>query len=219
MQLLPHSYTNHAVISAGTVIKTYRGLDAQARKAREAAALAALAGILPVPRLIEVTSTQVRMELMPGVPGQDLIDAGLAPQVMRACGRMLRRLQATPPTPVVGPGTGVLVHADFGPNNVLLDSAASAVTAIVDWEWVHSGDPVEDLAWAEWIVRMHHPAEVDAVGELLAGYGSRPPWAARHQAMLAKCQWHLANHERDEPAGVAAEKWRDFIAKTSSWAE
>jgi aminoglycoside phosphotransferase (APT) family kinase protein len=36
---------------------------------------------------------------------------------------------------------------------------------VVDWEFAHLGDPVEDLAWCEWIVRMHHPEHVDAPGE------------------------------------------------------
>lgn len=50
------------------------------------------------------------------------------------------------------------------PTNADLDSDASAVTAVLDWEWAHP-DPVEDLAWCEWIVRMHHAPHVreDAV--------------------------------------------------------
>jgi aminoglycoside phosphotransferase (APT) family kinase protein len=219
MQFLPHSYTNHAARSGGIVIKTYQGPDAESRRDREATTLAALTDLLPVPRLIAVTGLQVRMSLMPGLPGQDLIDAGLAPQVMRACGQTLRRLQATPATLAGGTAPHVLVHGDYGPNNVLLDPTASRVTAIVDWEWVHVGDPVEDLAWAEWIVRMHHPAEVGAVAELFAGYGSRPSWAMRHQSMLTKCRWHLANHERDARDGPAAQKWRNFLAETATWVE
>src|SRR6202042_425435 len=39
----------------------------------------------------------------------------------------------------------VLVHGDAGPGNFLFDS--SGITAIVDWELAHAGDPVEDLAW------------------------------------------------------------------------
>jgi aminoglycoside phosphotransferase (APT) family kinase protein len=33
----------------------------------------------------------------------------------------------------------VLVHGDYGPNNALLDSDASAVTAVLDREWGASG--------------------------------------------------------------------------------
>jgi aminoglycoside phosphotransferase (APT) family kinase protein len=39
----------------------------------------------------------------------------------------------------------VLVHADFKPGNVLLDG--DRITALLDWELVHLGDPLEDLGW------------------------------------------------------------------------
>ncbi|WP_461012009.1 phosphotransferase [Streptomyces capparidis] len=48
------------------------------------------------------------------------------------------------------------MHGDFGPNNVLLNPGTFEVTAVVDGEFAHLGDPVEDLAWCEWIVRTHH---------------------------------------------------------------
>jgi aminoglycoside phosphotransferase (APT) family kinase protein len=38
-----------------------------------------------------------------------------------------------------------LVHADFKPGNILLDG--THVTALLDWELAHLGDPVEDLGW------------------------------------------------------------------------
>lgn len=39
----------------------------------------------------------------------------------------------------------VLVHADFKPGNVLLDDGR--VSALLDWELAHLGDPLEDLGW------------------------------------------------------------------------
>jgi aminoglycoside phosphotransferase (APT) family kinase protein len=39
-----------------------------------------------------------------------------------------------------------MVHGDFRFGNVLYDE--SGVTAMLDWEMVHLGDPLEDLAWA-----------------------------------------------------------------------
>ncbi|HEY1688864.1 MAG TPA: phosphotransferase family protein [Solirubrobacteraceae bacterium] len=38
-----------------------------------------------------------------------------------------------------------LVHGDFKPGNVLL--AGGEVTALLDWELAHLGDPLEDLGW------------------------------------------------------------------------
>jgi len=40
----------------------------------------------------------------------------------------------------------VLVHADYRAGNVLYDNGH--ITAILDWEMAHLGDPMEDLAWA-----------------------------------------------------------------------
>lgn len=52
-----------------------------------------------------------------------------------------------PPLPGAPSRPGVvLVHGDYGPNNTLLDPAARQVTAVLDWEWAHAGDAVEDLA-------------------------------------------------------------------------
>jgi aminoglycoside phosphotransferase (APT) family kinase protein len=78
----------------------------------------------------------------------------------------------------------VIVHGDFGPQNVLIES--DAISALVDWEFAHVGMPVEDLAWAEWIVRMHHPDAVDDLPELLDAAGLGVEWSARHGAMVAR---------------------------------
>ncbi|GAC1345143.1 MAG: hypothetical protein NVSMB18_24210 [Acetobacteraceae bacterium] len=42
-------------------------------------------------------------------------------------------------------GPVVLVHGDAGPGNFLF--ADGHLTAIIDWELAHLGDPMEDLAW------------------------------------------------------------------------
>jgi len=43
-------------------------------------------------------------------------------------------------------GDTVLVHADYRVGNVLYEG--SHITAVLDWEMAHLGDPMEDLAWA-----------------------------------------------------------------------
>jgi aminoglycoside phosphotransferase (APT) family kinase protein len=224
LELMPHGYTNRTVQDGQVVAKSYQGPGAAQRCAREAAVLAALAGQLPVPPLLGHGDGQLRMGLMAGVPGQDLVDAGLAEQVLGACGRMLRQIHAIGPEVVLGgdgrprPGM-VLVHGDYGPNNVLLDAEAREVTAVVDWEWAHVGTPVQDLAWCEWIVRMHHPACAGALGALFGAYGHRPAWAARQLAMTGRCQYYLGLWQRWEPGGDAVRQWRKRLAVTRSWTE
>jgi aminoglycoside phosphotransferase (APT) family kinase protein len=52
-----------------------------------------------------------------------------------------RWLEANAPDPV----DTVVVHGDFRMGNVIV--GAEGVRALLDWEMVHAGDPLEDLAW------------------------------------------------------------------------
>ncbi|MEJ3744369.1 aminoglycoside phosphotransferase family protein [Actinomycetes bacterium KLBMP 9797] len=217
MEPLPHGYTNDTRGDATVVVKRYQGPDAGERRAREVAMLAALRGRLPVPPLLAPVPPllasddgAVHTGRVPGVPGQELLAAGHAEPVLRACGTVLREVHALD----VFPGEA-LVHGDFGPNNTLHDPQTYAVTAVVDWEWARPGPPVVDLAWCEWIIRMHHPADVPALDAFFAGYGHRPPWAQRRAAMLAQCQAMLALCERWSPDAAAL--WRSRTATTAAW--
>ena len=67
----------------------------------------------------------------------------------------------------------MLVHDDYGPNNMLFDPVTFATAAVLDWELAHTDDPVADLAWCEWIIRMHHPGAVDQL-EQPAEYAHMP---------------------------------------------
>jgi aminoglycoside phosphotransferase len=220
---MPHGYTNRTSRDGPAVTKAYQGPHAGQRCAREAAALRGLAGWLPVPPVIGATHSSLSLGFMTGVHGQDLIGQGLVRPVLRACGQMLRRVHALDPGLAVADGhahaRSVLVHGDFGPNNVLLDDTAQEVTAILDWEWAHAGHPVEDLAWCEWVIRMHHPRCVAALDVFFDAYGSTPGWATRQHAMLGRCRALLDLCERWQPDGQDAHSWRHRLAVTESWAE
>ena len=159
------------------------------------------------------------MERLPGRPGQDLVDEGHGSRVMHAAGALLRELQALPPEVVPGlAGEGpVLVHGDFGPQNMLFD-AEYRVTGLLDWEFAHRGQAIDDLAWAEWILRMHHDADSRALEGLYAGYGRRPPWERRHAAMLARCE-ELRTRCAREGQQAAATMWAARTDATAGWDE
>jgi Phosphotransferase enzyme family len=226
MRPLRHSYTNRTLGDGVTVVKSYQGPGARARCRRERAVLNALQGRLPVPAVLSAGGQRLTMTFLPGGHGQELLDAGRAGDVLRACGVMLRRVQidlgeiAALPGPV-GPGR-VLVHGDYGPNNVLLDPATSEVTAILDWEWAHAGDPAEDLAWCEWIVRMHHPGRVSLLGEFFGAFGAYggevPPWPARQAIMIDRCRSLLGFCRRQDPGGPGEAQWVHRLAVTAAWA-
>src|SRR5690349_4528183 len=93
MQPLRHGYTNETRGDGRVVVKRYAGPDAGVRRDRERLMLVRLGGLLPVPALLEVDlSGDLRMEFVAGVHGQELVEAGMAGSVLRACGRVLRRI-------------------------------------------------------------------------------------------------------------------------------
>lgn len=205
-----HSYTNTCWIAGDRFHKRYEGADALQRMRTELKALERATGRVPVPAVLNFDEQrrEVAFARVAGENGQDLIERGCAKLALVAAGRTLRRLH-----PSAGP---TLVHGDYGPQNLLHDPATCEVVAVVDWEFAHLGDPVDDLAWAEWIVRMHHPAAVGAVAELLAAYGSNPGWKTRHAAMLAACQRLRLRGERVGDA-AAASLWAGREAVTANW--
>ncbi|MGW2342616.1 phosphotransferase family protein [Streptomyces sp. NPDC001661] len=221
MRPLKHGYTNRTLADGTIVEKAYDGPDAEPRLRRERTLLPRLQGQLPVPPVLGATATTLKLGFMPGVPGQELLDAGHSAQVLASCGKLLRRIhELTPPVPALGArgADEVLVHGDFGPNNLLLDPGTFEVTAVVDWEFAHFGAPVEDLAWCEWIVRTHHPAHTPALGHFHRSYGSGVPlWPARRAAMLARCEELRRFCERWEAGGAGARQWRERAAVTAAW--
>lgn len=108
-----------------------------------------------------------------GVPADDQLDAWtgvLAAEpdphpILEYVAAWLRRHRPEPVEPRV-------VHGDFRLGNLLVEP--TGVTAVLDWELAHLGDPVEDLAWLTiraW--RFGGAGEVGGcgdVGELLASY-------------------------------------------------
>jgi aminoglycoside phosphotransferase len=208
MRALPHGYTNSTHGDGALVVKRYEGPERQRRRDTEVAALTGLAGRLPVPRVISAGPDALTMTHLSGVHGQDLIAAGHAGPVLHACGEMLRRIQT-----VDRRAATVLVHGDYGPNNMLFDQETFAVTAVLDWEWATRGDPVADLAWCEWILRTHHQGEVRALGALFDGYGHRPPLAGRRDAAAARCRQlrDIFTSHRDV--------WQRRLDDTRSWTD
>jgi aminoglycoside phosphotransferase (APT) family kinase protein len=90
-----------------------------------------------------------RLEL-PGFARRSLDDLELWARVAET--------RITPPSPYVDlaleilrahhpgePERLVLCHGDAGPRNLLHDG--SGITALLDWEFAHVGDPIDDLAW------------------------------------------------------------------------
>lgn len=97
-------------------------------------ALRGLAVVLPVPTVLDVQDDAIVLGWMAGVHGQELLEQD-PKRVLQAVGSMARTLHELNPATVPElEGDGVLVHGDFGPQNMLLDPDTYAVTALLDWE-------------------------------------------------------------------------------------
>ena len=75
-------------------------------------------------------------------------------------------LRRHPPAGVV---RTVLVQGDTGPGNFVADGGR--VSGLVDWEFAHLGDPMDDLAWVEY--RLARTPGAPAFDALVAHYESR----------------------------------------------
>ena len=107
------------------------------------------------------------------VTATDLQDVPL----VRLAGRVLATTRPDVPAP---PG---LVHGDLGPGNFLVHERR--VSAILDWEMAHVGDPHEDLAWL-WIRGAH--SELGDPQRRFAEYER----AAGRPVDHARLDWHVA---------------------------
>jgi tRNA A-37 threonylcarbamoyl transferase component Bud32 len=222
MRPLKHGYTNSTLGDGAVVEKTYEGPDADLRLRREHTLLTRLQDRLPVPPVRAVTTATLTLGFVAGAAGQELLEARPA-AVLASCGELLRRIHMVAPDVLTAgrhEAGEVLVHGDFGPNNVLLNPDTLDVTAVVDWEFAHLGAPVEDLAWCEWIVRMHHPGCVHALDHFFRAYGGQVPrWADRRAAMLARCEQLRQFCDRWEANGPGVRQWQERTVMTAGWSE
>src|SRR5438270_3480256 len=129
---LPHGYTNLTGSATGIVRKAYIGPEADERLRVERATLTALHGRLPAPAVRDQDDDALYLTEVAGWHAQESLDAGQAEQVLRLCGELRRRLSEVDPATVAGlSGSGaVVVHGDFGPQNLLVDDSAEAVVAV-----------------------------------------------------------------------------------------
>jgi aminoglycoside phosphotransferase (APT) family kinase protein len=103
----------------------------------------------------------------------------------------LRHLHRTMPP---APPQLSIVHGDYRIGNYLFDT--SGVTGIIDWEMVHKGDPLEDLAWAllpnwEFAARPGRPAGFLSRDQAIAAWEST---SGRTADRAALDWWILFSH-------------------------
>jgi aminoglycoside phosphotransferase (APT) family kinase protein len=111
-------------------------------------------------------------------------------------------------------GRTCLVHSDANPKNVLVDPATLEVTALLDWEFAHSGHPYTDLGN---LLRFdRRPAYADAV---LAAWCERRGTEPTETLELARAAdlWalvDLAARKGENPVADRAHEHLVAIART-----
>tara|TARA_Y100001934_G_scaffold204943_1_gene242326 strand:+ start:871 stop:1299 length:429 start_codon:yes stop_codon:yes gene_type:complete len=136
---------------------------------------------------------------------------------MVAMARMLQKVHACDvplDVPVAG---GSLVHGDYGPQNLLFSASADRVLTILDWEWAHYGEAIEDLASVEWVVRTHHPTQLERLLAFYDAYGERPVWRERQEAMVRRCREFREKDPVDRASVGRVAFWDERIELVGNW--
>ena len=194
--LFAYGNTNQHEITPQGVLKRYLGPGAINRWQTESSLLPLLKkSFSAVPQLMahDIPGEMVTLPVE-GEHAQHLIEQGKSAAVLSQLGKLLVELQQVPVQKLQGilHGNGsVLVHGDYGPQNLLLREDAGQPALLLDWEWAHLGDPVEDAAWLEWTICTRHGRFARELPIFFEAYGVIPLWAQRHEAMLMQCARQL----------------------------
>lgn len=194
----------------GTVVKHHGGPGGAARAATAAVALRGAADHdLPTPRVRGVDGAELTMSDVDGTTTGATLLGRVPAEVLGAIGGFARRLHELPPpagllaAPEASPAPGAAwVHGDLCPVNVLFDHD-DALVAVVDWEDSHVGDPLVDLAWTEWLVRVWHDRVAPHLGGLYDAYGAPAPGPEARRRAMAACLVQQGAREADAAARAA----------------
>ena len=98
-----------------------------------------------------------------------------------------------PPDQGIAP---TLVHGDYGFHNLIMDEGE--VTAILDWEFAHMGDPAEDVNYCRQFIERYVPFDYFLARYL--AHGGRPYDEARDRLLhrLAQRSQRRGEHWRAE---------------------
>jgi aminoglycoside phosphotransferase len=180
-----------------------------ARHNAEVVALRALAHVdLPVPAIVDVGPASIVMTLLPG-DRLDNVDPEIRLEGLRESMRLLRRLHELPsprglpnapddalivqryrdaggpPLPLTVPPASdpAFCHGDWTDGNLLASDAR--ITAVVDWEAAHVGDPLRELSRAAWGASRKDPRSFPVMVEAYgADYWQAAAWIPIHAAEL-----------------------------------
>ncbi len=214
----PIELSNQIIITPQDVLKRYQGPGVIQRWKTEQQLLQTLAGELPLPKLLDhPVDAEILMEKTSAVAAVELIHENNSAVILAEIGSLLAHLQSLPVRDLhhflKGNG-GILVHGDFSLETIHLDSLTYHPLAIMDWEWAHLGDAVEDVAWMEWFIRMQMGKFTRDLPTFYEAYGSTPPWNSRKDAMIEQCLRRL-EYARMVGRRKSIQHWQSMLQITT----
>jgi len=223
---LKYGFTNSTFLEGESVIKHFKADSSEDGYTNEVTALRVLSGKLPIPKLISSDPQQqkIRTELVAGIHAADIIDASSINQVHQRCGELLANLHALPvelfPRQPNSPDD-VIVHGDFNTKNILVSESSHAIVALLDWEQVHLGNPLEDLCWYEWVLRRNHSGNSasDPLKHFYMGYSTHPSWPDRHQGILDRLNSIIDGLKEDNQPTDAIKYWESHLKEAEAFQE
>lgn len=219
---LPHGYTNNTRLENQVVVKAYSGANAHSRFLTELVMYQQLQDMAFMSELLgyDQDARSISTRYIEGRHAQDLLEehCDIVPFTLGKLARELQSIEIDTVVKAKRNPSDVLVHGDFGPQDLLFASGALAKFYLVDWEWAHFGDRFEDIAWAEWIIRMHYDANPQMITSLYRGFGIVPPWNKRHELMVHKCE-HILDFAKRDANAQAISMWIDRVERVKSFRE
>ncbi|HAQ58487.1 MAG TPA: hypothetical protein DCR32_05655 [Opitutae bacterium] len=223
---LKYGFTNSTRLQGESVIKHFKANSSEDGYTNEVKALGVLSGKLPIPELISSDSEQkkIRTKLVAGIHAADITDSISINQVHQRCGELLANLHALPvdlfPQTPNSPDD-VIVHGDFNTKNILVSKSDHAIVALLDWEQVHLGKPLEDICWYEWVLRRNDSSNdvSDQLKHFYIGYGTQPSWADRHQGILDRLNSIIDGLKDDNEPTDAIEYWMKLLKEAEAFQE
>ncbi len=159
-ELLKGGNTTSTVVRAGRTVRRPRGH----RSAFASAVLRSLnaAGITWAPTYLGIDAEG--RDTFSYIPGTTTDHPSQRDERSYAAfGAVLRELHEFSRGIPLSSGAECLVHGDPGPFNVVM--AAGMPVALIDWDSVHPGDPMEDVGYAGWTWCIHAVGNVPVVDQ------------------------------------------------------
>jgi len=186
---------NQVSIAGDHVIKQYIGPGAFHRWQTELHVLTEISDTLPVPKILNSPNeAELTIEVVSGYRSDLILSSENSQKLFQNIGQTLKNIHRLPVNELIGkiPGNGkTLIHGDFLFQNIFFDPNSHFKITILDWEWAHLGEIVEDLAWMEWSIRMNFARYEKDIPIFYEAYGEVPDWQSRKDAMMMQCNRNL----------------------------